>query len=65
VARTVGEAGGNVIETYHRRAFTNLPLQSAEVEFVVQTRGAEHMREILEELASGGQRAELVDIEPL
>jgi threonine dehydratase len=64
VACAIGEAGGNIIETYHRRAFTNLPLQSAEVEVVVQTRGAEHLREILEGLAAGGYRAESLGIEP-
>ena len=51
--------------------FTNLtlpldldPLQSAEVEVVLQTRGAEHLREILEGLAAGGYRAEALGIEP-
>jgi threonine dehydratase len=63
VACAIGEAGGNIIETYHKRAFTNLPLQSAEVEVVVQTRGAEHLREILERLAAGGYRAESLGIE--
>jgi len=64
VASAIGEAGGNIIETHHKRAFTNLPLQSAEVEVVVQARGAEHLREILEGLAAGGYRAEAVGIEP-
>jgi len=64
-ALTISETGGNIIETYHRRAFTNLPLQSVEIEFVVQTRGAEHLREILEGLAASGQRAERIDIESL
>ncbi len=64
VACAIGEAGGNIIETYHKRAFTNLPLQSAEVEVVVQTRGAEHLREILAGLAAGGYRAESLGIDP-
>ncbi|MBW1686507.1 MAG: threonine ammonia-lyase [Deltaproteobacteria bacterium] len=64
VASAIGEAGGNIIETHHKRAFTNLPLQSAELEVVVQARGAEHLREILERLAAGGYRAEAVGIEP-
>jgi len=64
VACVIGEAGGNIIETYHKRAFTNLPLQSAEVEFVLQTRGAEHLREILEGLTVHGCRAEPLGIEP-
>jgi threonine dehydratase len=59
VTRVIGEAGGNIIETHHHRAFTNLPLQTAEVEFVVQTRGAEHVREILDELGAAGYCAAL------
>jgi threonine dehydratase len=62
VAFAIAEAGGNIIETYHKRAFTNLPLKSAEVEVVLQTRGSEHLREILENLAAGGYRAEPLGI---
>jgi len=58
VAHAIAEAGGNIIETYHRRTFTNLPLQSVEIEFVVQTRGIEHLNEILENLAASGHSAE-------
>jgi threonine dehydratase len=63
VACAIAEAGGNIIETYHKRAFTNLPLQSVEIEVVVQTRGAEHLREILQRLATGGHRAASIGIE--
>jgi threonine dehydratase len=63
VARIIGEAGGNIIETHHHRAFTNLPLRTAEVEFVVQTRGADHVREILEELGAAGYHAESIERE--
>jgi threonine dehydratase len=59
VTRVIGGADGNIIETHHHRAFSNLPLQTAEVEFVVQARGAEHVREILEELRAADYRAEL------
>jgi threonine dehydratase len=60
VAQAIARAGGNIIETYHRRTFTNLPLQSVEIEFVVQTRGSEHLGEILEGLIADGYRAEPV-----
>lgn len=46
--------GANIEEVHHQRTFTQLPLQSAEVEFVVQTRNHEHVREILEALQSAG-----------
>ena len=60
MARAIGDAGGNIIETYHRRTFTNLPLKSVEVDFVIQTRGAEHLREILEKLVADGYHAESI-----
>ncbi len=57
VARTIGEADGNIVEVHHQRAFTDLPLQSAEVVFVIQTRGAVHLAEILSRLSRAGIEA--------
>lgn len=57
VARRLGEADADIVQVQHQRAFTNLPLQSAELDFVVQTRGREHVREILRALEEGGYRA--------
>lgn len=49
----------NIEEVHHQRAFTHLPVQSAEVEFVLQTRSHEHVAEILEALAAAGFSARL------
>jgi len=38
----------NPIEISHQRAFTHLSLRLAEVEFVLQTLGRDHMRQILD-----------------
>jgi threonine dehydratase len=46
--------GANIEEVHHQRTFTELPLQTAEVEFVVQTRNHEHVREIMAALAAAG-----------
>jgi threonine dehydratase len=46
--------GANIEEVHHQRTFTQLPLQTAEVEFVVQTRSHEHVREIVEALNQAG-----------
>ena len=51
--------GANIEEVHHQRTFTHLPLQSAEVEFVVQTRNHEHVQEVLGELAAAGFRPRL------
>lgn len=54
VAQTIADSDGNIVEVYHQRAFTNLPVQSAELDVVVQTRGADHVREIIRQLEGAG-----------
>lgn len=54
-------ADANIVEVNHRRAFTSLPLQSAEVEFVLQTRGQDHLEHIVGELGRAGHRVWLPD----
>jgi threonine dehydratase len=57
VAEVIGNANGNIQEVYHQRAFTNLPVQSTEVDFVLRTRGRGHLDEILAALAGAGYSA--------
>jgi threonine dehydratase len=54
VTRLIADAEANIVEVHHQRAFTNLPLQSAQVEFVIQTRGLSHLNAILKKLRSFG-----------
>jgi threonine dehydratase len=61
VAALVAELDANVEEVHHQRAFADLPALSAEVEFVLQTRGPEHVREILAALAAAGFEARAED----
>ena len=49
-ATLIGQAGANIEEVEHQRAFTTLPVQNAELEFVLQTRGPEHIEEVLRTL---------------
>ena len=60
VTACLGEANANIEEVHHQRAFTHLPVLSAEVEFVLQTRGPEHVAEIVAALGRAGFRAEVV-----
>ena len=60
VTACLAEANANIEEVHHQRAFTNLPVLSAEVEFVLQTRGPEHVREIVAALDAAGFMAEVV-----
>jgi threonine dehydratase len=57
VTRCLAEADANIVEVLHQRAFTHAPLKSAEVQFVLQTRGLSHMHEVLAALARAGYAA--------
>ena len=57
ITGVIAEANANVEEVHHQRAFTNLPVQSAEVEFVLKTRNAAHVDEIIRMLAGAGFKA--------
>jgi threonine dehydratase len=56
VTSTLARLGANIEEVHHQRTFTQLPLQTAEVEFVIQTRNHDHVREILRELQNAGYK---------
>ncbi|MBI5911174.1 MAG: threonine ammonia-lyase [Betaproteobacteria bacterium] len=59
VTACLAEANANIEEVHHQRAFTNLPLQTAEVEFVLQTRGRNHVDEIIRALRAAGFAARI------
>jgi len=61
LAQLLAEADANIVEVHHQRSFTAVPLRSAEVELILQTRGLPHMREILERLAKAGYTAQWLD----
>jgi threonine dehydratase len=58
ITATVAEAGGNVDEVHHQRAFTTLAAQNVEIELVIQTRGREHIASVLHALHAAGFAAE-------
>ncbi|HWA13053.1 MAG TPA: threonine ammonia-lyase [Burkholderiales bacterium] len=57
VTACLAQANANIEEVHHERAFTRLPVQTAEVDFVLQTRGHEHVRQIIAALEAAGFQA--------
>ena len=53
----IAECQANIEEVHHQRAFSNMPLQNAEVEVVIQARGQEHVDEVLAALRRAGFNA--------
>ena len=54
VTATVAEAGANIDEVHHQRAFTLLSAQNVEIELVIQTRGKAHVQQVLAALGAAG-----------
>jgi threonine dehydratase len=59
ITTAVAEAGANIDEVHHQRAFSALSAQNVEIELVLQTRGHEHVREVLDHLRAAGFDAAL------
>lgn len=60
ITATVAQAGANIDEVHHQRAFTTLSAQNVEVELVVQTRGHDHVKDVIAALQSAGFDAQVV-----
>lgn len=54
VTTLIADAQANITEVHHQRAFTSLPVQSVEVDFVIQTRGPDHVAEVIARLNAAG-----------
>lgn len=61
VSSIIGSCGGNIVEVHHQRAFSTRPLQTAMVDFILQTRGLDHLNEIVTALQTAGYPASLPD----
>ncbi len=57
IAGVIADANANIEEVHHQRAFTNLPVQTAEVEFVLKTRNYAHCEQIVAKLGEVGFKA--------
>ena len=57
ITGVIADANANIEEVHHQRAFTNLPVQTAEVEFVLKTRNYAHVQEIVARLSEVGFKA--------
>ena len=54
LAGVIGKTGGNIIEIYHQRMFHDVPIKKADIDAVVETRNADHVRDIVQGLNAIG-----------
>jgi threonine dehydratase len=60
ITATVAAAGANINEVHHQRAFTTLAAQNVEIELVIQTRGPQHIADVLTALEEQGLVAQCI-----
>ena len=56
ITAIVADAGANIEEVHHQRAFTSLAAQNTEIEIVLQTRSKAHIQEVMERLQTAGMQ---------
>ena len=61
VATLIGEAGGNIVEVQHQRAFSPLSVKSTEVNLIIETRNAAHANELITTLRAAGFDVRLLE----
>ncbi len=61
VAALIGEAGGNILEVEHQRAFSPLSIKSTGVDFIIETRNAAHAAEVVTTLRAAGFHVRIQD----
>jgi threonine dehydratase len=54
VATTIAEAGGNVVDVVHQRAFSKLSVKLTDIDFTIEARGGNHADEIMAALGAAG-----------
>ncbi|MBB6576516.1 threonine dehydratase [Comamonas odontotermitis] len=59
ITAIVAEAGANIEEVHHQRAFTKLAAQNTEIDIVLQTRSNVHIQEVMDKLRAAGMQVEL------
>jgi threonine dehydratase len=63
VTKVLADNNANIVDLRHQRAFSALTLRSAEVEFVLQTLGKDHVAQIVQALAETGLETCLPDLD--
>jgi threonine dehydratase len=61
VSATVGELGGNILEVFHQRMFSSLPIKEADLYLTVETKDVSRSEVILKKLQDLNYQASLLD----
>ena len=61
VAGLIGKAGGNIVEVQHQRLFGSVVAKATELDVTVETRGRDHVRELVAALQADGFKVRVLE----
>jgi threonine dehydratase len=60
VAGLIGKAGGNIVDVQHQRLFGDVVAKAAQLEVTIETRGRDHVRDLVAALEAEGFRVRVL-----
>lgn len=61
IATIIGATGANILEVAHSRMFLEVSAKGAELDFMIETRGPDHVDEVVEQLETAGFNVRVLD----
>ena len=61
ITASISRCGGNIVEIYHQRLFYDVPAKLAKIDAVIETRGPDHVTEIIDELRGASFQVRQMD----
>ncbi len=61
ITEAIGSCGGNIVEIYHQRMFYDVPAKLAKIDAIIDTRGHQHVNEIISALRKKQFNVQIID----
>ena len=61
ISTSISRCGGNIVEIYHQRLFYDVPAKLAKIDAVIETRGPDHVDEIIADLRNADFKVQQLD----
>ncbi|MGC6454696.1 MAG: threonine ammonia-lyase [Candidatus Puniceispirillaceae bacterium] len=61
ITASISRCGGNIVEIYHQRLFYDVPAKLAKIDAVIETRGPDHVDEIIADLRGSNFQVRQLD----
>ena len=61
ISSSISRCGGNIVEIYHQRLFYDVPAKLAKIDAVIETRGPDHVDEIIADLRGANFHVQQLD----